>query len=349
MQESGSPGHLGNESKPNEAHSGAGNAGSKSLFSFKPPQIPQVYLYVLLAFAALFSFFLVLQNVDFVLENWFWVLLFLALLYLIATYDYILQLTSFERAVIFTLGQISRVGGPGWTIVFPPLESFTKVDLRTHLVDIPPQNVVTKDGVEVKIDALLYLKVRKDKESVIKSVVEVEDYNNAARQLVIGLLRDRAGSLDLNELISTIEDVNHHIKDELDKIAQKWGVEVEEVTIHAVDIPKTVLDAMHEQKAAIQRKLARFESIEGHKAEIEAIKSAAENLSDKAISYYYIKALEKLGEGASTKFIFPLELSRLAESIGGKNMSSSEIEGLLKKYAPVLKSLVTEKKKKGGK
>ncbi|MBN1940981.1 MAG: hypothetical protein JW772_02250, partial [Candidatus Diapherotrites archaeon] len=121
------------------------------------------------------------------------------------------------------------------------------------------------------------------------------------------------------------------------------GVSIEAVKISDIKLPQKIADAMHEEKAAEQLKFARIQSAEAHKAEIEAVKNAAGQLSDKALSYYYIKALEKLGEGQSTKFIFPMELTRLAESISGSvgsKQNPAELEALFKKYAPSVKKLL---------
>ncbi len=294
--------------------------------------------------------FLLLQNAEFITENALLVGLILVFLYLIAKYDYILQLRDFERAVIFRFGKVNRVKGPGWTMVFPPAENYTTVDLRTKTIDIPRQQVITKDNVEVTIDAVIFLKVSKETSAIINSVIEVDDYTKASKLYVIGLIRDKAGSLELTELISQVEELNTSLKEDLEKIAKKWGVIVEEASIKDINIPREVMQAMHHQKAAVQKKLARMEDAKGHQAEIEAIRAAAENLGDKAIAYYYIRALEKIGEGKSTKFILPMELTNLAKSLSGKS-GEENVEQLLKDYAPVVKNLLgknsepTKKKK----
>ncbi|HLC78809.1 MAG TPA: SPFH domain-containing protein [archaeon] len=304
-------------------------------------------LFVVLAFALIVVLFLVLQNAELIISNILWVALGFVIIYLIANYDFIIFLKDYERAVIFQFGKVNRVGGPGWAVLFPPLEIYTYVDLRTKTIDIPKQDVVTKDGIEVQVDAAIYLKVKKDNASVINSVVEVDDYVKASEIFVVGVIRAEAGKLVLNDLISKIEELDKNMKDELEHIATKWGIEVEAAVIQDIQIPDTVLEAMHEQKAAIQKKLARIEQAQGHQAEIEAVKAAASQLNDTALSYYYIKALEKLGEGKSTKIIFPMELTNLAKAItGNAGMSKQDIEGLMKKYAPLVKSIAGEKDKK---
>ncbi|MEM4364170.1 MAG: SPFH domain-containing protein, partial [Candidatus Diapherotrites archaeon] len=256
-------------------------------------------------------------------------------------YDYLIQLMDYERAVIFRFGKLNRVSGPGWALIFPPIESFRKVDLRVKTIDIPAQNVVTKDGIEIAVDGVVYLKVKNDKQSVINSVIQVDDYMRASELFVIGMIRSEAGKLDLNQLISRVDELDFNLKQMLSKLAVNWGVVVEDVVIQDIQVPKRVLEATEEQKAAIQRKLARMEAAEAHKAEIEAVRSAAENLSDKALAYYYVRALEKLGEGQSSKFIFPMELSELAKVIS-KQRDEKEVEALFKKYAPYFASLVQE-------
>ncbi len=302
-------------------------------------------IFIFLVVAVIAVLFVVLQNAAWVMQNLVIVVPALVIIYLIARYDYVLQLRDYERAVVFTLGRVNRVGGPGWAVVFPPLESYEVVDLRTRAIDIPKQDIITKDNIEVNVDAVIYLRVNKDNASVINSITAVQDYIQASKLFLMGLIRDKAGSLNLNELISKVSELNVSLKEGLEKIAKDWGVVVDEVTIKDINLPRAVIEAMHEEKAAEQRKLARIQGAEAHQAEIEAVKNAAENLSDRALAYYYVRALEKLGEGKSTKFIFPLELSRLAESLSGKNLSEGELESLMKKYAPLVKSLAGKKTK----
>ncbi len=286
------------------------------------------------------------QNLDSLAANLLWILA-VALFVLIAWKgDVLILLKDYERAVIMRFGKVKRVGGPGWALVFPFIEDPTIVDLRTQTIDVPKQEVITKGKIELGIDAVIYLKVGKDKESVIKSVVEVEDYKNASKLYVIASLRDVLGGMELDEIISEIENVNMKLKEALKEISRHWGIVVENVEIKDVDIPKTVQDAIHLQKAAEQDKLGRMEKAKAHEFEIETVKRAAQNLSDTALSYYYVRALEKLGESKSTKFFFPIEITRLAESIARGTKSSSDLEALFEKYAPAVKSLLSEQERK---
>jgi len=261
-------------------------------------------------------------------------------------YDFLLTLKEYERAVVFRYGKFARVGGPGWAFLVPVLESFAIVDLRTSTIDIPEQEVITKDEVVLKLDAVIYLFVNKDNESVAKSVVEIDDYKRAAEMYVQASIRDVAGQMTATELISNIQDLNERVRKDVEQIAKEWGVSVESVKISDIKLPREISDAMHEEKAQEQLKHARMQSALAHKAEIDAVKEAAEHLSDKALAYYYIRALEKLGEGKSTKFFFPTELTNLASAISGnvkEGMKASELDSLFKKYKPVIKKILEGK------
>src|SRR3989344_4343243 len=291
--------------------------------------------------------FAAIQYQDVILRNILWLAAGGIFIYLIIKYDYILLLKEYERAVILRFGRVNRVGGPGWAIQFPPLEESVVVDLRTQTIDVPKQSIITKDKIELTIDAVIYMRVKKDNASVINSVTEVKDYQNAMQLYVISLIRDVAGSLQLSELLENIEKLNVQLKEGLKEVSEQWGVEVISVEIQSVDIPKIVLDALHDKQAAEQRKLGRFEEAEAQKREIEVVKEAAEHLSDKALAYYYVKALEKLADGRSTKIIFPIELTRLAEAVGGKFSGKEQgLEEIFKKYQPAIQAYLDQQEKK---
>ncbi|MFH1256907.1 MAG: SPFH domain-containing protein [Candidatus Diapherotrites archaeon] len=310
-------------------------------------QIKQVFFLLMVALV-FFLLFLLLQFQEIIVQNLVLVAIAAAILFLLWRYDYVLQLKEYERAVIFRFDKFHRVVGPGWVVIFQPIDEYVKIDTRIQTVDIPKQDVITADGIELNIDAILYVRVKKDAESVYRAVIEVEDYKRALVLYVLASIRDIVGSMPLNEVISNIETLNTKLKEGLTAISKDWGVECTSVEIKDVQIPKTVMDAMHEEKAAVQRKLGRMEEAKAHQAEIDAVREAAEQLSDKALAYYYIRALEKLGEGKSTKFIFPMEISRLAEAVGGRigGKQSGELEELFRKYAPALQAIVEKNGKK---
>lgn len=302
-------------------------------------------VFLLIVIVIIVIAFGLLINSEFIIQNWFWFLLLLIALWLVLSSDWLLQTKEFERAVIFRFGKVNRVGGPGWVIFFPPMESYTIVDTRVQTIDTKPQEIVTKDRVVLKIDAITFLKVKSDRQSVTNSVVNVENYKDATKQFVVSSIRDICGGMTMDEIITNVEMVNAKIKEALQEFSKEWGIAVEAVQFQGVSIPKELEEALHTQKAAEQKKLARKEIALGHQAEIEAVREAAEKLNDKALAYYYIRALEKISEGKSTKLIFPMELSNLAQAITGKISGSlapkeSEIESLFEKYKPTIQKLL---------
>ncbi|MDP2666952.1 MAG: SPFH domain-containing protein [Candidatus Diapherotrites archaeon] len=262
-------------------------------------------------------------------------------------YDFLLTLKEYERAVIYRLGRVRRVGGPGWTLVIPLFETFKIVDLRTQTLDVPPQSIITKDNIVVKVDAVIYLFVKKDDQSVINSVIEVDDYAKGAQQFVQAKLRDVSGGMLLSELISDIATLNTEIQKDLQQIARSWGVSVESVEIQSIEVPKEVEEAFSSRAAAEQAKLAQIQRALGMQAEIDSIREAAKLLDDKSLSYFYIKALEVLGQGASTKFILPLELTSLIQTLANKSTqthSKKQLEEVFEQYAPKFFTLLQEAK-----
>ncbi|MFA5764082.1 MAG: SPFH domain-containing protein [archaeon] len=281
-----------------------------------------------------------LTYVDFMLSNVFWLILLIIFIYVIWKFDFILQLVDYQRAVIYRFGKVNRVGGPGWTWIWPVIESYAKVDLRTKAIDVPKQDVVTKDGIELKVDAVIYLKVKKDRQSVVNSIIEVEDFQEAARLFVVSAIRDAMGSMQLSEIISNMDIINAQIKENLLKISKDWGVDVDSVEMKDVQIPDVVLDAMHQEKAAVQQKLARMEKALAHKAEIEAVKEAAKDLDANALSYYYIKAIENMSNSKGSKVFFPAEFSKLAQTFSSSELMKASDNTEVGKYKKLLEDYV---------
>ncbi len=227
----------------------------------------------------------------------------------------VVKLREYERAVVFRFGRFSRVAGPGWTFIMPFIEAYRRVDLRTKTLDVPKQDVITKDSVAIKIDAVIYLRVHKDDASVANSVLEVENFEEASRTYVMASLRDIVGGMLLSDVIANIDKINKRLQEMLASVASYWGVEVVAVQIKDIDLPETIVNAMHQEKAALQQMLATKHKAEAQKIEINALKEAAGEMNDRTLQYCYLKALEKISDGKSTKIIFPLEFSSLAKSI----------------------------------
>lgn len=268
------------------------------------------------------------------------IIVLIALTTLIIKAGFVLFLQEYERAVILRFGKLHRISGPGWALTIPGLENYTKVDLRVQTIDVAKQEVITKDNVAIKVDAIIFLSVKKDPKSVANSVLNVEDYKKAAQLFVKASVREVIGNMILSEVVSNINELNVRLLKELAKITSEWGINVESVELKEIIVPDIVIEAMHKQKAAEQERLAIVQIAEAEREKISAIDKSASQLGDKSISYYYIKALEEMSKGASTKIIFPMEFSRLAEILAGKVApkanEKSKLEKFLDKYGDML-------------
>ena len=304
-----------------------------------------LFLIALIAFGAyaLFVF------KDTVLSNAVWIVSLVVFVWIIYKFDFILQLLDYQRAVIYRFGKVNRVGGPGWAWVWPIIEHYDPVDLRVKTIDVPKQNVVTKDGIEITVDAIVYLKVKKDNQSVVNSVIEVEDYVQASQLFIVSSLRDVIGSVPLSDAISSIDVINAKIKENLAQVSKDWGIAIESIEISNIEIPETILQAMHDEKAAVQQKLARMERALAHKAEIDAVREATSKLDEKALAYYYIKAIEGMANSKGSKVFFPSEFTRLAQSFADSTTSKkSAVPATLAPYKNLLKTYVDSAVKKSG-
>ncbi len=301
-------------------------------------------IFFALIVVAVFLITSAIQYSDVLLANLIWLAVLAAVAFIIWKYDIVLQFKDYERAVVYRFGKVNRVGGPGWVVLLPIIEEYDYVDLRVKTLDVPKQEVVTKNGVELVIDAVVYLKVKKDNQSVVNSVIEIENYMEASKLLVTSTLRDVIGSMELSDVISSIDIVNAKLKEDLERTAKNWGITVDSVQINDLQIPETILSAMHEEKAAVQQKLARMERALAHKAEIEAVKDAAKGLDDKALAYYYIQAIENMSKTKGSKVFFPAEFSKLASAISNmQGLGPKEKRAVVQKneyYRHLLKGYV---------
>jgi len=243
----------------------------------------------------------------------------------------IIKFSEYERGVVLRMGKFNRVAGPGWVLIIPGLEEYFTVDLRTQTIDVPPQLVITKDSVELTIDTVIYLKVTEPKNAILN----VKDYKSAITKFISAKLRSVVGNLTMTDVIEGINEINKNLQDALAEITKDWGIEIVKVEIQTVELPKPILEAMHEKKAAEQRKLAMEQKAMAKKITIEAINAAASKLSDPALAYIYMDTLKNIAEGKSNKIIFPLEFSKLAERLAGGTDSEKYkqiVEELLKAY-----------------
>jgi regulator of protease activity HflC (stomatin/prohibitin superfamily) len=223
-------------------------------------------------------------------------------------------LREYERGVIFRLGRLVNFRGPGIIYVFPVIEKMIKVDLRTVTMDIPPQDVITKDNVSVKVNAVLYFRVMDPN----KAVVEVENYLFATSQLAQTTLRSICGQGELDDLLAEREKINSQIQEILDSQTDPWGVKVVLVELKHIDLPEAMQRAMARQAEAERERRAKVIAAEGEYQAAQKIADAAAIIETHptAIQLRYLQTLVEISTGNSSTTIFPVPIDLLGSLMG---------------------------------
>ncbi len=214
-------------------------------------------------------------------------------------------LAEYERGVIFRLGRLlSRAKGPGLILVFRPIDRMQRVSPRTVTMDVPPQDVITRDNVTVSVNAVVYFRVMDPR----LAVVEVENYLYATSQLAQTTLRSVLGEAELDELLSARDKLNARLQEILDNHTDQWGIKVSLVEIKAVDLPQEMRRAMSRQAEAEREKRAKIIHAEGEYQAAEKLVSAASAIAAEpvAIKLRYLQTLTEIGVEQNTTVVFPV-------------------------------------------
>jgi len=235
------------------------------------------------------------------------VLPLILVLYLIAS---IKILAEYERGVIFRLGKLLPAPkGPGLIFVFRPIDRMMRVGLRTVVLDVPPQDVITRDNVSVKVNAVVYFRVMDAR----KAIVEVENYNYATSQLSQTTLRSVLGQVDLDDLLSKRDHLNQELQQILDQRTDPWGVKVSAVEVKHVDLPENMQRAMAKQAEAEREKRAKIIHAAGELDASEKLSKAAGVIAPEpvAITLRYLQTLTEIAAEKNSTILFPLPIDLL--------------------------------------
>jgi regulator of protease activity HflC (stomatin/prohibitin superfamily) len=215
-------------------------------------------------------------------------------------------LKEYERGVIFRLGRLIAVKGPGIIVVIPGIDTFERVDLRTITMDVPPQDVITKDNVTIKVNAVVYLRVM----SPDKAITNVQHYEYATSQLAQTTLRSVLGEAELDELLSNRENINTKLQDILDKDTDPWGVKVSKVEVKHIDLPKDMQRAMAKQAEAERERRAKVIAAEGELQASEKLSEAARKLAENpaSIQLRFLQTLAEVATENNSTTIFPVPI-----------------------------------------
>jgi regulator of protease activity HflC (stomatin/prohibitin superfamily) len=225
-------------------------------------------------------------------------------------------LPEYERGVVFRLGRLRPTDyGPGLFLLIPIIDRMIRISLRTVVHDVPPQDIITRDNVSIKVNAVVYFRVMNPR----KSVVEVENYHYATSQLSQTTLRSVLGQVELDELLAEREKINHQLQEILDKQTDPWGIKVASVEVKHVDLPVEMQRAMAKQAEAEREKRAKIIHADGEKQAAQQLAEAAELLSKSPTSLQlrYLQTLTEIASENNSTLVFPLPIE-LLQGIGGR-------------------------------
>ena len=215
---------------------------------------------------------------------------------------------QYQRGVVLTLGKFSGVREPGLRIVLPVIQTMTLVDIRSTPIDVPKQEVITRDNVTVGVDAVVYFRVI----HAPKAVLETTDYIYATSQFAQAALRDVTGNVDLDDLLAKREEISQQIKEIVDAETDKWGIDVENVKIQNIELPGDMKRAMAKQAEAERERRANIINADGERAAAETLAGAARILAGTqgVINLRTLNTLERISTEPSQKtmMLFPIEL-----------------------------------------
>jgi regulator of protease activity HflC (stomatin/prohibitin superfamily) len=219
-------------------------------------------------------------------------------------------LAEYERGVIFRLGKLlPRPKGPGVILVFAPIDRIVRVSLRTIVLDVPPQDVITRDNVSVKVSAVVYFRVMDPR----RAIVEVENYHYATSQLAQTTLRSVLGQVDLDDLLSQRERLNQQLQQILDIHTDPWGIKISAVEVKHVDLPADMQRAMARQAEAEREKRAKIIHAGGELEASKNLAAAAATISAQpmAITLRYLQTLTEIASEKNSTIVFPLPIEML--------------------------------------
>ena len=231
------------------------------------------------------------------------ILVFLVIMFLASA---IRIMNEYERAVIFRLGRIIDIKGPGLIILIPVIDKMVKVDMRTITMDVPPQDVITRDNVSIKVNAVVYFRVV----DATLAVPVVENFLYATSQLAQTTLRSVCGQVELDEILSQREKINMHLQEILDRSTDPWGIKVSLVEVKQIDLPEEMKRAIAKQAEAERERRAKVIAAEGEYQAAEKLLEAAKVMTREPISLQlrYLQTLNQIAAENNSTIVFPIPI-----------------------------------------
>ncbi|KQC13754.1 MAG: hypothetical protein APR63_07655 [Desulfuromonas sp. SDB] len=236
-------------------------------------------------------------------------LIFLGIVLLILLVKAVHILAEYERGVIFRLGRFVGIKGPGFVIIIPFIDKLRKVSLRTIVHDVPPQDVITKDNVSIKVNAVVYFRVLNPD----KAIIEVQDFRYATSQVAQTTLRSVLGESELDDVLAHREKINTQLQELIDRATDPWGIKVSMVEIKHVDLPSVMQRAMARQAEAERDKRAKIIHAEGEFLAAKKLSQAADVISLNPVSLQlrYLQTLSEIAAERNSTILFPIPIEIL--------------------------------------
>ncbi len=248
----------------------------------------------------------------------FWIVALVLVIFFLASAIKILR--EYERGVIFRLGRVIATKGPGLIILIPVIDKMVKVSLRLVTMDVPPQDVITRDNVSVKVNAVVYFRVMDS----TKATIEVENYIFATSQLAQTTLRSVCGQVELDELLAQREKINTQLQTILDKHTDPWGIKVTTVEVKHIDLPQEMQRAMAKQAEAERERRAKVINAEGEYQAAARLTEAAGIIAahPEALQLRYLQTLREISSEGNSTTLFPIPLDLFKPFFRGENKAS---------------------------
>ncbi len=223
---------------------------------------------------------------------------------------------EYERGVVFTLGRFTRIAGPGLVIIIPVVQQVVRVDLRTFVVDVPSQDVISRDNVSVKVNAVIYYRII----DAQRAIINVENFASATSQLAQTTLRSVLGKHELDEMLAERDKLNTDIQEILDRQTDTWGIKVANVEIKHVDIDESMVRAIARQAEAERHRRARIINAEGEQQAAQKLVDAGELLAQQsnAMQLRYFAALNDVSVNPATTIVFPIPMDLISQVTGSR-------------------------------
>ncbi|MBN1956748.1 MAG: SPFH domain-containing protein [Desulfuromonadales bacterium] len=239
--------------------------------------------------------------------SFFWIIALAFIIVIIASA--IRVLLEYERGVVFRLGRFAGVKGPGLKFIIPIIDQMKKVNMRTVAMDVPPQDIITRDNVSIKVNAVLYFRVVHPE----KALIEVDNYLYATSQLAQTSLRSVLGQVELDDLLAQRDKINHNLQEILDRQTDPWGVKISNVEIKHVDLPAEMQRAMARQAEAERERRAKVIHATGELEASTALADAAKQISSQsgALQLRFLQTMTEIATEKNSTILFPMPLDLL--------------------------------------